>query len=251
MLNSFFSFVAALIIFLPLLSSADDPFISDIPDERQNPLWVERNMDGSVKAGGLQDQPIGPCEEFGDPSLTPEKQITIDLNQRERELIHLVLIGFEADLEHELEGVGGWTGSVFPPSFGGTGSPQEPDPSLSTADPAFFARSQFLNYFIKVVLPSVGERVYGMDRLSDTGGPGDATEEELGQSVQSITFTACERTALSIATEKWSGNAWGQMGRHLRLCDHSQELRNSSACSTFPPLELAYQTLRKKIEKDQ
>ena len=89
-----------------------------------------------------------------------------------------MLIGFRADMEHELEGVGGWSGGVFP------GSPLEPDPSLSSADPAFFARAFFLNYFIEVNVPSLSERIYGMDLLSDTGGPGDATEAELEQSVQ-------------------------------------------------------------------
>ena len=136
-------------------------------------------------------------------------------------------------------------GGVFP------GEPEEPDPSLSSADPPFFARSFFLNYFIKVNVPSIAERVYGMDLLSDTGGPGDATEEQLELSLQSITFTACERTGLSIATEKWSDMQWGQMGHHLRICDHSQELNASSACSSFRPLGQAYRTLGKKLEEDQ
>ena len=148
-------------------------------------------------------------------------------------------------MEHELEGVGGWQGGVFP------GMPQESDPSLSNADPAFFARAFFLNYFINVVVPSIGERVYGMDLLSDTGSPGDATEEQLEMSLQTITFTACERSGLSIATEKWSDKQWGQMGRHLRLCDHSPQLNASSACASFRPLGQAYRTLRTKIERDQ
>jgi len=226
---------------------------AEIPAERQDPLWVERNADGSVKAGGVQNQDMGPCEELENPTLGPDKRITIELNQRERELIHLALIGFRADMEHELEGVGGWMGGVFPgpPPDGPNGLPQEPDASLSNADPAFFARSFFLNYFIKVNVPSIGERVYGMDLLSDTGSAEDATEEQLEMSLQSITFTACERAALSIATETWSDMQWGQMGRHLRLCDHSREMNASSACSSFRPLGQAYRTLRNKIERDQ
>lgn len=237
--------LVVLILIVPSASWADDPLVLDIPAERQNPLWVERNPDGSVKAGGLQNQAIGPCEELGNPTLDQDKRVTIELNQRERELIHLALIGFKIDMEHELEGVGGWTGGVFP------GFPLESDPGLSSADPAFFARAFFLNYFIQVNVPSISERVYGMDLLSDTGGPGDATEKELEQSLQTITFTACERAGLSIATEKWSDKAWGQMGQHLRLCDHSQEMNASSACASFRPLGQAYRTLRQKIEKDQ
>lgn len=245
MMRRMFLILAALPLTGPWPSWADDPLVSDIPVERQDPLWVERNADGSVKPGGLQNQNIGPCEELGNPTLGTDKRITIELNQRERELIHLSLVGFRSDMKHELEGVGGWAGGVFP------GAPQEPDPNLSSADPPFFARAFFLNYFIRVNVPSIAERVYGMDLLSDSGSAGDATEDQLEASLQTITFTACERAGLSIATEKWSDKEWGQMGHHLRLCDHSQEMADSSACASFRPLGEAYRTLRKKIEEDQ
>lgn len=154
-------------------------------------------------------------------------------------------MGFRSDMEHEREGVGGWTGAVF------GGFPEEPDPGLAAADPLFFARAFFLNYFINVVVPSIGARVYGADRLSDTGSPGDATEDGLKMSLQTITFTACERAGLSIALEKWSNKEWGQMGRHLALCQVSKEVSSSSACKSFVPLGDAYDSLTKKIEKDQ
>jgi hypothetical protein len=237
--------LSALLVTVSTSTWADDPLVLDIPESRQNPLWVERNPDGSVKAGGLQNQEIGPCEELGNPTLDTDKRVTVELNQRERELIHLAVIGFRSDMEHERDGVGGWKGGVFP------GSPPKPNSHISTAAPPFFARAFFLNYFIKVVVPSISERVYGMDRFSDTGSPGDATEAELENSVQTITFTACERAGLSIATEKWSAEEWGQMGRHLRLCDHSVEMNASSACASFRPLGTAYGTLRPKIEQDQ
>jgi hypothetical protein len=236
-----FCILGSLILVAPATSRGQ------IPAARQNPLWVERDSDGSVKVDGPQNQTFGPCEELGNPTLSTDKRITIQLNQRERELIHLALSGFRADIEHEREGVGGWQGGVFPPS----GFPQEPDPSIASANPAFFARAFFLNYFIKVTVPSLSERVYGMDLLSDTGTTGDATKEQLKASLQTVTFTACERAALSIALEKWSDKDWGQMGRHLRLCDHSQEMSTSSACESFRPLGDAYRTLGPKIEKDQ
>ena len=51
------------------------------------------------------------------------------------------------------------------------------------------------------------ERWHGKGRLGYAITPRFAvtsTEEQLEMSLQSITFTACERAGLSIATEKWS-----------------------------------------------
>lgn len=153
-------------------------------------------------------------------------------------------------MEHELTGVGGWTGSIYPTLFGGTGTPG-PGP----ATPPFQARAFFLNYFIKVVGLSIQERVYGQDLISDFNLEVFeglvATEKELQQNVQEITFTACERSGLSIAIEKWSDRPDGQMGRHVRICEKSKEMRATSACSSFTPLADAYRSLTKKIEKDQ
>ena len=207
----------------------------------QNPDWL-------LPLGLGMD--MGPCEELGNPTLGKDKRITINVNQRERELIHLALEGFKADMEHELAGVGGWTRSVLPELFGGTGKPG-PGP----ASPPFHARAFFLNYFINVVVPSMQQRVYGEDLISDFnlemfGGP-VATEKELRKNFQEITFTACERSGLSIATEKWSDRPDGQMGRHVRICKTSKEMAATSACGSFTPLARAYKSLRKKIEKDQ
>ena len=192
----------------------------------------------------------GPCEELGNPTLGRDKRITIELNQRERELAHLAVEGWKVDMEHELAGVGGWTGSVYPALFGGTGKPG-PGP----ATPPFAARAFFLNYFIVVVVPSLQERIYGQDLISDfnlevAGGP-VATEMELRRNTQEVTFTACERAGLSIAIEKWSDRPDGQSGRHVRLCDRSKEMATTSACHSFQPLSEAYRTLTPKLEKDE
>jgi hypothetical protein len=103
--------------------------------------------------------------------------------------------------------------------------------------------------------PSVQQRVYGEDLIADFnlevyGGP-IATEAELLNNLQEITFTACERMAISIAIEQWSDRADGQSGRHTRLCAHSQEMNATSGCSSFRPLGRAYRSLTKKIESDQ
>jgi len=64
----------------------------------------------------------GPCEELSS-TLGPDKRITIKLNQRERELTHLAIEGWIVDMEHELAGVGGWTGGIYPVVIGDTGEP--------------------------------------------------------------------------------------------------------------------------------
>jgi len=205
----------------------------------QNPAWP-------LPFPSAED---GPCEELGS-TLGPDKRITIKLNQRERELIHLAIEGWIVDMEHELTGVGGWTGGIYPVLFGDTG-----EPGGGPADPPFHSRAFFLNYGINVMGPSVQQRVYGEDLIADfnldvLGGP-IATEAELRNNLQEITLTACERMAISIAIEKWSDRADGQSGRHIRLCAHSQEMNASSACQSFRPLGQAYRSLTRKIEKDQ
>jgi hypothetical protein len=71
------------------------------------------------------------------------------------------------------------------------------------------------------------------------------------ESVQNVEFGGCERSALSIAMEKWSVKSGGQMAAHLKLCQASLEMKNSTACQSFEPLAEAYMSLTKKIEKDQ
>ncbi len=220
--------------------STGNPGTQETLTPNQNPGWTLP----------FPSAETGPCEELGNPTLGPDKRITIKLNQRERELIHLATEGWIVDMEHELVGVGGWTGGIYPVLFGDTGKP-----GAGPATPPFHARAFFLNYFIKVVGPSIQERVYGQDLISDFnlevfGGP-VATEEELRQNVQEITFTDCERTGISIAIEKWSDRADGQMGRHLRICDHSQQMDATSSCASFRPLAKAYKSLTKKLEGDQ
>lgn len=237
--KAFSTVVCAGFIIVVLASGTVSAQQTQIPN--QNPDWT-------LPIGPGVD--TGPCEELGNPTLGKDKRITINVHQRERELIHLATEGWIVDMEHELTGVGGWTGSVYPTLFGGTG---EPGPGPAT--PPFQARAFFLNYFIKVVGPSIQERVYGQDLISDfnleeLGGP-VATEEELRQNVQAITFTACERLGLSIAIEKWSDRPDGQAGRHTRICEKSKEMSETTACGSFTPLADAYQSLRKKIEEDQ
>ena len=43
----------------------------------------------------------------------------------------------------------------------------------------------------------------------------------------------------------------GQMAAHLKLCQASPEMNASTACQSFIPLGEAYESLEKKIEKDQ
>lgn len=207
-----------------------------------------QNPDWTLPVG--PDTDTGPCEELGNPTLGKDKRITIEMNQRERELAHLSVLGWVVDMEHELDGVGGWAGSVYPVLFGGTG-----EAGSGLANPPFEARSFFLNYFIEVVGPSIQERVYGQDLISDFnlqefGGP-VATDEELEDSVQAITLTGCERLGLDIAIEKWNDGPDGQVGRHIHLCERSKEMEETSACASFFPLAEAYQSLSAKLEEDQ
>lgn len=212
----------------------------------QQTLTPNQNPDWTLPSPSTD---YGPCEELSS-TLGPDKRITIMLNQRERELVHLAIEGWIVDMEHELAGVGGWTGGIYPVLFGDTG-----EPGGGQADPPFHSRTFFLNYGINIMGPSVQQRVYGEDLIADFnlevyGGP-IASEEELLNNFQEITLTACERMAISIAIEKWSDRADGQSGHHTRLCDRSQEMNATSGCSSFRPLGRAYKSLTKKIESDQ
>lgn len=215
-------------------------------------LGAQETLTPNQNPGWLLPYPSadeGPCEELSS-TLGPDKRITIKLNQRERELIHLAIEGWIVDMEHELAGVGGWTGGIYPVLFGDTGAP-----GGGQADPPFHSRAFFLNYGIHVMGPSIQQRVYGEDLIADFnlevfGGP-IASEDELLNNFQEITFTACERMSISIAVEKWSDRADGQSGRHVRLCDHSKQMSSTSACGSFLPLAKAYRSLTKKIETDQ
>lgn len=232
-------FVIFFVVFVAFLTG--NPRAEETQTPNQNPAWA---LPDPTKPG------MGPCEELS-PTLGLDKRVTIKLNQRERELIHLAVEGWKVDMEHELAGVGGWIGGVAPELFGGDGRPG-PGP----ATPPFHSRAFFLNYFIHVTVPSIQQRVYGEDLIADfnlelpAGGP-VATEEQLENNFQEITFTACERAGLSIAIEGWSNRADGQSGRHVRICEHSKEMAASSACGSFEPLAQAYKTLRPKIEQDQ
>ena len=179
---------------------------ADVDPELTDSLWGES---------------LSPCEEaFGfDPSL----RVTIPLHQRERELIHLALEGFIADLEHERVGT-------------------------NTANPPFELRSGFLGFFIDAVVPTIESRVGG--RVVDEF-PRPENEVAMLASIQHVEFGACERNAISIAIENWTVKSGGQMAAHLKLCQASSEMKMSTACQSFIPLGDAYSTLSKKIEKDQ
>jgi hypothetical protein len=175
----------------------------------------------SVPVDALWGNASSPCEgAFGfDPSL----RITVPLHQRERELIHLAMEGFAADLAHEADGTG-------------------------AAVPAFELRTGFLEFFITAIVPSVQSRVAG--KFAEEW-PTPENEAAMLASVQNVEFGACERSALSIALEKWSVKSGGQMAAHLKLCQASAEMNDSTACQSFVPLGDAYSSLTKKVEKDQ
>ena len=97
-------------------------------------------------------------------------------------------------------------------------------------------------------MPSIQSRVAG--RFVDEF-PTPENEAAMLASVQNVEFGACERSALSIAIEKWSVKSGGQMAAHLKLCQASKEMNASTACQSFLPLGDAYDSLTKKIEKDQ
>ena len=186
-------------------SAADEPVLEDV-------FWGTDNS---------------PCEAaFGfDKSL----RITIPLHQRERELIHLAMEGFSADLAHERDGV-------------------RPGPEANGANPPFNLRADFLQFFIDAIVPSIQSRVGG---AVVNEWPTPENEEAMLASVQNVEFGACERSALSIALEKWSVKSGGQMAAHLKLCQASREMNTTAACQSFIPLGEAYESLTKKIEKDQ
>lgn len=54
-------------------------------------LTPNQNPDGTLPIGPGVD--TGPCEELGNPTLGKDKRITIQVNQRERELVHLAVEG--------------------------------------------------------------------------------------------------------------------------------------------------------------
>ena len=176
---------------------------------------------GPELTDSLWGEALSPCEEaFGfDRSL----RVTIPLHQRERELIHLALEGFIADMEHEQVGT-------------------------STANPPFELRAGFLGFFIDVVVPTIQSRVGG--RVVDEF-PTPENEAAMLASIQNVEFGACERNSISIAIEKWTVKSGGQMAAHLKVCQASSEMKTTTACQSFFPLGEAYSTLSKKIEKDQ
>jgi hypothetical protein len=182
---------------------------------------VAEDHDDPVLEDSLWGENPSPCEAaFG---FDPDLRITIPLHQRERELIHLAMEGFIADLEHEAVGT-------------------------SNAVPAFDLRTGFLQFFISAVVPSIQSRVAGKF-VNEF--PTPENEAAMLESVQNVEFGGCERSALSIAMEKWSVKSGGQMAAHLKLCQASLEMKNSTACHSFEPLAEAYMSLTKKIEKDQ
>ena len=176
--------------------------------------------DDPVLEDSLWGKGSSPCEAFG---FDKNMRITIPLHQRERELVHLAMEGFIADLEHEMVGT-------------------------SNAEPSFDSRAFFLQFFITDVIPSIQSRVAGkfVDEF-----PTPENEAAMMASVQNVEFGSCERSALSIGIENWSVNSGGQMAAHLKLCQASQEMNASTACQSFHPLGEAYDSLSKKIEKDQ
>lgn len=176
--------------------------------------------DDPVLEDSLWGEFPSPCEAFG---FDKNMRITIPLHQRERELIHLSMEGFIADLEHELVGT-------------------------SNAEPSFASRAFFLQFFITDVIPSIQSRVAG--KFVDES-PTPENEAAMMASVQNVEFGSCERSALSIGIENWSVKSGGQMAAHLKLCQASQEMNASTACQSFHPLGEAYDSLSQKIEKDQ
>ncbi len=164
---------------------------------------------------------LSPCEDaFG---FDKNMRITIPLHQRERELVHLAMEGFIADLEHEMVGT-------------------------SNAEPSFDLRAGFLQFFITNVVPTIQSRVAGKFVAEF---PTPENEAAMMASVQNVEFGSCERSALSIGIENWSVKSGGQMAAHLKLCQASQEMNASTACQSFHPLGEAYDSLSKKIENDQ
>ena len=174
------------------------------------------------------EEEVSPCEALGS-GFDKSQRVTIPLNQRERELIHLAMEGFIADMQHERDGV------VMASSV-------ERDPSFD-AHP-FFVRDFFLGFFIDVVVPSIQDRVAGSF-------VSEFDEAAMLASVQNVEFGACERHAISIGIEKWTVKSGGQMSAHLKICQASEELRDLNACNSFEPLGKAYSSLTKKIQKDQ
>ncbi len=173
------------------------------------------------------EEEISPCEALD--GFDKSQRVTIPLNQRERELIHLAMEGFIADMQHERDGVG-MVSSI------------ERDPSFD-AHP-FFVRDFFLGFFIDAVVPSIQDRVAG-SYVSEFD------EAAMLASVQNVEFGACERHAVSIGIENWTVKSGGQMASHLKICKDSKELSDLGACNSFEPLGDAYKSLTKKIGKDQ
>ncbi len=177
-------------------------------------------------AGDIWGDDLGPCEELG---FSKDLRVTIELNQRERELIHLAMDSFIVDLEHEKSGI-------------------DKAPVDETYPLPFETRSFFLGYFIDHVVPTIQARVKAA-QVPDF--PSPENEAAMKASIQEIEFTGCERIGLSIATEKWSVKDGGQSQRHIALCEKSPEMNQTTGCDSFRPLGEAYTTLSKKIETDQ
>ena len=86
-------------------------------------------------------------------------------------------------------------------------------------------------------MPSVQSRVAG--RFEDEF-PTPENEKAILASIQNVEFGGCERTAVSIALEKWSVESGGQMAAHLKLFNASKEMNATSGCQSFHPLGEAY-----------
>ncbi len=174
------------------------------------------------------EEEVSPCEALGS-GFDKSQRVTIPLNQRERELIHLAMEGFIADMQHERDGV------VMASSI-------ERDADFN-AHP-FFVRDFFLGFFIDAVVPSIQDRVAGSF-------VSEFDEAAMLASVQNVEFGACERHAVSIGIENWTVKSGGQMASHLKICKDSKELSDLTLCNSFEPLGDAYKSLTEKIGKDQ
>ena len=184
-------------------------------------VWPTRPASADVDPGltdSLWGEALSPCEAaFGfDPSL----RVTIPLHQRERELIHLALEGFIADLEHERVGV-------------------------SSANPPFELRAGFLGFFIDPVVPTIQTRVGG--RVVDEF-PTPENEAAMLASIQYVEFGACERNAISIAIENWTVKSGGQMAAHLALCKARQR---DEGVHSMPVLLPSWRCIFDLVKKDR
>ena len=209
----------AIAVFLSLSVSANAQTICD--------FFPFAPFDPPALTDALWGADPSPCEDaFGSD---PENRIIIDMNQREREILHLALEGFKEDMKHEIIGTG----------IGLEGDPARPWP----------VRFAFLDFFVTDIVPILQERVQGAT-ICDFPTPLN-NKAMIEESIQTVELGECERIGASIALDKWSIRRGGQMRSHLVLCKASEEMRGTNACASFFPLGDAYLTLKKKLEKDQ